>query len=101
MDTTGKLIKENLYSTPSQIMSEWEARQKIKLSTHLEHVVFVGDDRGRLWAYDQTEVGNVFRMVSSLGSVNLHRGGRRIGPDCNARLEVDNEFKGQVGVAYR
>lgn len=48
-----------------QVLSEWEARRKVNLSGHAEHICFVADDRGRVWAYDQTEVGNVFRMVSA------------------------------------
>lgn len=48
----------------TQVMSEWEARRKINLADHTRNIVFVRDDRGRVWAYDETEVGSVFRMVS-------------------------------------
>lgn len=47
-----------------QIMSEWEAREKVRYADHASNVVFVGDDRGRVWAYDHTEEGNIFGMVS-------------------------------------
>lgn len=37
----------------------------MRFSNHVNNVVFVDDDRGRVWAYDHTEEGNVFGMVSN------------------------------------